>query len=206
MIIDLHRQGVSVSAIARQTGLDRKTVRRYIDRGLEPPAYGPRKPRTTLLDPFTGYLRERVSAYPALSGARLLRELRERGYPGGYTAVTDYLRDVRPPSDPSFEVRFETVPGEQGQVDFAHFQVVFADEPTTPRIVWLFSMVLGYSRLIWARFVVHQDLATVLRCHAAAFEALGGAPRELLYDRMKTAVTGDGDEGGIVYNRALRAR
>jgi hypothetical protein len=51
--------------------------------------------------------------------------------------------------------------------------------------------------------VVHQDLATVLRCHVAAFEALGGAPRELLYDRMKTAVTGPGEEGGIVYNRAL---
>ena len=203
MIIDLHRQGVSVSAIARQTGLDRKTVRRYIERGLEPPAYSPRKPRTTLLDPFTGYLRERVTAYPGLSGARLLRELKERGYGGGYTAVTDYLRDVRPPADPRFEVRFETAPGEQGQVDFAHFQVVFTDEPTTPRIVWLFSMVLGYSRLIWGRFVVHQDLATVLRCHVAAFEALGGAPREFLYDRMKTAVTGDGDEGGIVYNRAL---
>jgi len=203
MIIDLHRQGVSVSAIARQTGLDRKTVRRYIERGLEPPAYGPRRPRTTLLDPFTGYLRERVTAYPGLSGARLLRELQERGYQGGYTMVTDYLRDVRPPADPRFEVRFETAPGEQGQVDFAHFQVVFTDEPTTPRIVWLFSMVLGYSRLIWGRFVVHQDLATVLRCHVAAFEALGGAPRELLYDRMKTAVTGDGDEGGIVYNRAL---
>lgn len=71
-------------------------------------------------------------------------------------------------------------PGEQGQVDFAQFQVVFTDEPGTPRIVWLFSMVLGHSRLIWARFVVHQDLAAVLRCHMAAFEALGGAPRELL--------------------------
>jgi transposase len=204
MIMDLHRQGVSVSAIARQTGLDRKTVRRYIERGLEPPAYGPRKPRSRLLDPFLGYLRERVTAYPGLSGARLLRDLRDRGYAGGYTAVTDYLRDVRPPAAPGFEVRFETAPGEQGQVDFAHFQVVFTDEPTTPRIVWLFSMVLGYSRLIWARFVVHQDLATVLRCHVAAFEALGGAPRELLYDRMKTAVTGEGgDEGGIIYNRAL---
>jgi transposase len=51
------------------------------------------------------------------------------------------------------------------------------------RIVWLFSMVLGYSRLIWARFVVHQDLQSVLRCHIAAFEAIGGAPREILYDR-----------------------
>ena len=203
MILDLHRQGLTISEIARQCGLDRKTVRRYIGRGLEPPTFGPRKPRRTVLDPFTAYLRERVDAYPGLTGARLLRELKEFGYSGGYTAVTDFLRDVRPRSAPGFEVRFETAPGEQGQVDFAQFQVVFADEPTTPRIVWLFSMVLGYSRLIWTRFVMHQDLPTVLRCHVAAFDALGGAPRELLYDRMKTAVIRDGERDGIVYNRAL---
>ena len=203
VILDLHRQGLSISEIARQSGLDRKTVRRYIERGLEPPTYGPRKPRPRLLDPFAGYLRERVKAYPGLTGARLLRELRERGYRGGYTAVTDFLRDVRPVPDRHFEVRFETPPGEQAQVDLAQFHVVFTDEPETPRIIWLFSMVLGFSRLIWARFVVHQDLATVLRCHAAAFEALGGAPREILYDRMKTAVLGEGNHEGIVYNRAL---
>jgi transposase len=51
-------------------------------------------------------------------------------------------------------------------------------------------MVLGYSRLIWAQFVVHQDLQSVLRCHIAALEAIGGVPREILYDRMKTAVIG----------------
>ena len=180
MILDLHRQGLTVSEIARQSGFDRKTIRRYIERGLDAPSYGPRKPRQTVLDPFTVYLRERVAAFPGLTGARLLRELRERGYAGGYTAVTDFLRDVRPKATPGFEVRFETAPGKQGQVDFAQFQVVFADEPTTPRIVWLFSMVLGYSRLIWARFVMHQDLPTVLRCHVATFEAIGGAPRELL--------------------------
>ena len=203
MILDLHRQGLTVTEISRRSGLDRKTVRRYIERGLEPPTYGPRQPRPTLLDAFTGYLRERVQAYPGLTGSRLLRELKELGYEGGYTAVTDFLRDVRPRVDPRFEVRFETAPGEQGQVDFAQFNVVFTDEPTTPRIVWLFSMVLGDSRLVWARFVMHQDLATVLRCHVGAFEAFGGAPREILYDRMKTAVTGEGERDGIVYNRAL---
>lgn len=60
MILDLYRQGLSVSAIARQTGIDRKTVRKYIERGLEAPAYGPRSPRATVLDPFAAYLRERV--------------------------------------------------------------------------------------------------------------------------------------------------
>jgi transposase len=70
------------------------------------------------------------------------------------------------------------------------------------RIVWLFSFVLGHSRLIWARFVVHQDMQSVLRCHMAAFETIGGVPKEILYDRMKTAVIGEGG-GSIVYNRAL---
>ncbi|MEQ9151881.1 MAG: IS21 family transposase [Parvibaculum sp.] len=208
MILELHRQGLSVSAIARESGFDRKTVRRTIKRGLEPPRYGPRKPRPRLLDPFTTYLRERVMAWPGLTGARLTRELRELGYTGGYTAVTDYLRDIRPAPEKGYEIRFETPPGLQGQVDFAQFPVVFTDEPERSRVVWLFSLVLGHSRLIWARFVAHQDLATVLRCHVAAFEAIGGVPRELLYDRMKTAVIGEGEAGdgerrGIVYNRAL---
>jgi transposase len=203
MILDLHRQGLTVSVIARQLELDRKTVRKYIERGLEPPAYGPRRPRSRRLEPFEAYLRQRVAAYPGLNGSRLLREIRDRGYNGGYTAVTDFLREVRPAPSPSFEIRFETPPGHQGQVDFAHFQVVFTDEPSVTRIVWLFSLVLGYSRLIWSRFVMHQDLQSVLRCHLAAFAALGGVPQEILYDRMKTAVTGEDDQGHIVYNRAL---
>src|SRR6266480_4934119 len=202
MILDLHRQGLTVSAIARELGVDRKTVRRCIARGLEPPVYGPRKPRKRLIDAFVPYLRERVTAYPGLTGRRLWRELGERGYQGGYTAVTDELRDIRPASLPTFEVRFETPPGDQAQVDFAQFQVVFADEPTETRIVWLFSFVLGYSRLIWARFVLHQDMQTVLRCHMAAFAAMGGVPHEILYDRMKTAVIGEAG-GSIVYNCAL---
>src|SRR3954453_12541596 len=120
----------------------------------------------------------------------------------GLRKATDYLREVRPPEPAPFEVRFETPPGQQAQVDF---QVVFTDEPTTMRIVWLFSMVLGHSRLIWARFVLHQDLQTVLRCHMAALADLGGVPAEILYDRMKTAVAGQDDEGHVVYNPALVA-
>ena len=202
MILELHRQGLSVSAIAERTGTDRKTVRKYIARGLEAPSYGPRAPRKTQLEPYEQYLRERVQAFPSLTGRRLLRELRERGYEGCYSAVTEFLREVRPAPNPGFEVRFETPPGKQAQVDFAQFKTVFEDDPSEQRIVWLFSMVLGFSRWMWARFVTHQDLQTVLRCHMAAFEAMGGTPAEILYDRMKTAVL-DEDEGGIAYNRKL---
>ena len=204
MILDLHRQGAGVSAIARRTGLDRKTVRKVIASGLEPPVYSPRPPRVTQLQPFEPYLRERLAAVPELSGSRLLRELGALGYRGGYTAVTDLLREIRPAAPLPFELRFETPAGQQAQVDFARFETEFADEPGVVRIVWLFSLVLGHSRMMWGRFVLRQDLPTLLRCHIAAFEALGGVPQQILYDRMKTAVLGDDPEAGhIVYNRTL---
>ena len=56
MILDLHRQGLSVSAIARQLERDRKTVRKYIERGLAAPACGPREPRPSVVTPFVPYL------------------------------------------------------------------------------------------------------------------------------------------------------
>jgi transposase len=204
MILELHRQGVTISSIARRAGLDRKTVRRYIARGLEPPVYGPRKPRTTQLRRFERYLRERVAGFPQLTGRRLHRELRDLGYTGGYTILTEFLREIRPATAPEFEVRFETPPGRQAQVDFAHFRTVFTDEPGAEHVVWLFSFVLGHSRMLWGRFVLHQDLQTLLRCHAAAFEALGGVPEQVLYDRMRTVFSREDPEAGhIVYNRTL---
>jgi transposase len=207
MILELHRQGVSVTAIARRTGRDPKTVRKYIERGIEAPVYGPRSVgRPSKLAAYLDFLRERVTAFPDLSAARLTREIRELGYAGAYTAVKRYLAAIRPENGPKpYEVRFETPPGVQAQVDFARFVVEFGDDPGTSRIVWLFSLVLGHSRFIFARYVLHQDLQTLLRCHIQAFAALGGVPIEILYDRMKTAVTGEDDAGHIVYNRSLLA-
>ena len=82
LIHDLKRQGLSISAIARKVRLDRKTVRRYLERGVEPPVYGPRAPRPRHLEPYEAYLRERILSYPDLSGKRLLREIRDLGYEG----------------------------------------------------------------------------------------------------------------------------
>jgi transposase len=166
---------LSITAIARRTGRDPKTVRKYIARGLEPPAYAPRQVgRPGKLAPYLDYLRERITAFPQLTATRLTRELRERGYTGAYTAVKRSVAAIRPDSGPKpFEVRFETPAGQQAQVDFARFVTEFTDEPGVTRIVWLFSLVLGHSRHIFARFVMHQDLQTLLRCHMQAFAAIG---------------------------------
>lgn len=207
MILELHRQGLSITAIARRTGRDPKTIRKYVERGVEAPAYGPRSVgRPSKLAPFMNFLREKITAFPDLSAVRLTREIRAMGYTGAYTAVKRYLAAIRPKNGPKpFEVRFETPPGVQAQVDFARFVVEFSDDPGSKRIVWLFSLVLGHSRFLFARYVMHQDLQTLLRCHMQAFETIGGVPIEILYDRMKTAVTGEDGQGHIIYNRSLLA-
>jgi len=205
MIHDLRRQGLSVSAIALKTGLDRKTVRKQLAGGIKPPVYKSRPERPRQLAPFEPYLLERITLYPDLSGKRLLREITAMGYSGGYTAVTDYLRANRPARIKPFERHFETPAGRQAQVDFAQFRVEFTEDPGAARVFWLFSMVLGHSRWLWGRFCPTQDLQTVMRCHIDAFDAMGGAPCEVLYDRMKTAVIDEDAEGVVIYNRSLVA-
>lgn len=204
VIHQLHREGWSIAAIARHMGLDRKTVRKYLNAGLQAPVYGPRAPRPRRLDPYRDYLKARVQAHPELSAMRLLREIRAMGYEGGRTAVTDYLQQVRPAVERGYEHRFETPPGQQGQADFAHFKVTFAREPQQVRVVWLFTLVLGFSRYLFGRFVARQTLSELVRCHLRALAELGGAPREVLYDRMKAVVLGEDADGGIIYHPVMR--
>jgi hypothetical protein len=109
LIHDLKTQCLSVFAIARKVGCDRKTMRKYLDCGLEAPFYGPRQPRARVIEPFEDYLRERIQAFPDLSGARLLREIRALGYDGGYTAVTDFVRKVRPPKQTLIRLLFDAL-------------------------------------------------------------------------------------------------
>lgn len=69
-----------------------KTIRKYL--GKEPgtaPTYGPRAPRPSKLDGYKPYLDERLQV-GVWNAVVLLRELRERGYGGRYTILTDYLR------------------------------------------------------------------------------------------------------------------
>ena len=203
MIHQLREQGLTICEIARRMRVDRKTVRRYLQHGVEQPRYGPRAPRPQKLDPYRAYLRGRLAKCPQLSAMRLLREIRDLGYQGGRTAVTDFVAAVRPREATSFEHRFETAPGEQAQVDFAQFKVVFAEQPEQVQVVWLFSMVLGHCRYLFGRFVMRANLEAVVGWHVAAFAEFAGVPREVLYDRMKTVVLGEDDEGEIRYHPTL---
>jgi len=155
-------RGTSKSALARQFGVSRDTIHRWIrdgdlDRDLEtmPVRYGPRAPVPTKLDAYKPIIETRLAAYPALSAARLLEEIRAAGYAGGYSQLKAFVRQVRPTAAPEPVIRFETPAGRQAQVDFAHFRFAWG-------VRYALLVVLGYSRLLWCRFYARQDMATLI--------------------------------------------
>jgi transposase len=89
-VVELKRQGLSIRAISRLTGYDRKTINRYLAEPSSRPVYGPRVVATSRLEPFKAYLKERLQA-GVWNAAVLLRELRERNYNGGYTILKESL-------------------------------------------------------------------------------------------------------------------
>jgi transposase len=104
---------------------------------------------------YEAYVRERLTAFP---GCPFPTAARDPAFAlqRGRTMLGDFVREVRPVATPAFEVRFKTEPGQQAQLDFAHFKVVFDNEPEQDRVVWLFPLVLDRSRYLFARFCRHQ--------------------------------------------------
>ena len=104
MILDLHRQGLSVTAIARRTGRDPKTIRKYIERGLDPAGLHPFHAAGVLQLPRRSWLRERLGRRyltgnsSSLEGSLFggFREVREAGQRGVPTALrgTERQRDL----------------------------------------------------------------------------------------------------------------
>jgi transposase len=194
MIKHLKQQGLSIRAIARQLSLDRNTVRRALRRdGL--PKYTRTTPRASKLDPYKPYLEHRLAECPELTAVRLYQEIQAQGYPGRSSILRDFLRPLRQDHRRwgQLTVRFETAPGEQGQIDWGHFGTILHQGQRCP--LYGFVMVLGYSRALFLHFTTSQRLETFLRCHLLAFEAFGGYPRELLYDNAKTVVLARPDLG-----------
>jgi transposase len=195
-------QGGSKSALARQLGISRETIHRWIrdgdlDRDLDttPPRYGPRPAVPTKLDAYKDIITTRLAAYPELSAVRLLAEIRAAGYTGGYSQLKAFVRQVRPTPAPEPVVRFETPAGKQAQVDFARFTFPFG-------VRYALLVVLGYSRLLWCRFYPRQDMRTLVSGLEDAFRYFGGVPRELLFDQMKAVITRDLrlEGGALIHN------
>lgn len=177
----LKKQGRSIRQIAREMGMARNTVRRYL-REQRTVRYGPRQPRPGKLDPYKAFLQERIGqARPDwIPATVLLREIRAAGYDGGISQLKAYLAPLKAVA-PEPVVRFETEPGRQMQADFTVIR------RRRDRLS-AFVATLGYSRVTFVRFTDQEDFPIWRECLQAAFEYFGGVPQEVLFDNAKPVI------------------
>lgn len=178
----LKRQGLSLRRIAAEVGCAVNTVRSHLARGSAP-KYERKVSRPTKLGPHEAYLRERqaAAAPERIPATVLLREITERGYGGGMSQLRAFMRSLRTPTPAEPLVRFETQMGEQLQVDWVEFR-------RGGKALYAFCATLGYSRASYVEFVGDMKVETLIGCHERAFAMLGGVPRSILYDNMKTVI------------------
>ena len=179
----LHQQGMSQRAIAKEMGISRNTVKKYLERDIEQPTYSKRAKTGSILDPYKPFLHSRIAqAAPIhLSGEVLFREMKELGYTGSLSLLRQYLYEYRGKSEPQPIVRFETEPGKQMQVDWG--QLRGGKSP-----LHAFIAVLGYSRAMFVMITDNMRYETFEQCQRQAFEYFQGVPQQVWYDNMKTVV------------------
>jgi transposase len=182
----LARQGYTYAEIGRLVGRDWRTVKRYVEQGVQP-AYRRRR-MPSKLDPFKALVDQWLAGEPRLLATRIHQDLvRDYGFDGAYNTVRRYVERSRPRPPRPPEERFETAPGFQAQVDWSHEEPIRTSSGLELPL-YCFHMVLGHSRDSFCALTGSQDLVTFWACHRAAFTHFGGIPRQLLYDRTKTVV------------------
>lgn len=172
--------------IARHLGIHRDTVLGALRRSAVTVARSKR--RSSKLDPFEGFVRDTFERYPKVPASVVWRMITARGYSGSESHFRRWVRqrELRPRRKAEAFLELRTLPGEQGQVDWASFGKVHVAGGM--RLLSAFLMVLSYSRRIFARFFFDQKMGSFLEGHALAFEHFGRVPRSLLYDNLKSAV------------------
>jgi len=179
-----HAEKWKIGTIADQLGVHHSTVERVLTEDGVPRHY--RRRRGSKLDPFLPFIIQTLEWYPRLPASRLYYMAYERGYRGSQSHFRRIVARERPRPPAEAYLRLKTLPGEQAQVDWAHFGKVTIGR--AERRLMAFVMVLSYSRRIFLRFYLDAQMSNFLRGHIAAFEAWQGVPRELWYDNLKSVV------------------
>jgi len=199
------QQGQSNRQIARDLGVNRKTVDRYRAWAVEQELLEAPLPSLGDLHQLLEATLKRSSPPQNASTVEPYRELveklrregveiaairerlKERGYTGSYASVHRFVRRLEP-SMPDVAVRVETRPGEEAQVDFGYAGKMIEPETGELRKAWAFVMSLSWSRHMYPEFVFDQRVETWLRLHRNAFAFFGGVPERIVMDNLKAAI------------------
>lgn len=171
-----------VGTIAQELGVHPDAVRNALELQL---LGGAQPVRPSMVDPYLEFIRQTLDQHPRLRATRIYQMARDRGYSGSVVQLRRAVSRLRPQIREPF-LRLTTFPGEQAQVDWAHFGHVLVGRAR--RALSCFVMTLSYSRALYLEFFFDQTTENFLRGHVHAFEAWNGQPRLILYDNLKSAV------------------
>lgn len=174
-----------VGTIAAQLGVHPDVVRRLAGL-LSPKRRLPSQP--SLVSPFVDFIDAQLALYPTLRATRIYDMVVARGYDGSVRTVRGHVACVRPRRRREAFVRTETLIGEQAQIDWAYVGTVRVDGGE--RALWLFVMVLSWSRGMWGEFVLDISAHSLARSLCAATTFFGGTARQWLFDNPKIVVLG----------------
>jgi len=136
-----HTEHWPIGTIATQLRVHHTTVRRVLAATGMPTAQ--KTVRPSMVEPYLTFIVETLTKFPTLRASRLYQMVRERGYPG----ATDHFRTIvarlRPRPAGEAYLRLRTLPGEQAQVDWAHFGKLTMGRAVRPLMA--FVMVLSYT-------------------------------------------------------------
>lgn len=179
-----HSEHWPVGTIATQLRVHHSTVRRVLAQAGVPAVR--RSARPSIVEPYLAFIAETLTQYPTLRASRLYTMVRSRGYPGAPDHFRALVARLRPRPAAEAYLRLRTLPGEQGQVDWAHFGKLSVGRAVRPLMA--FVMVLSYSRMLFLRFYFDAAMSNFLRGHVEAFGFFNALPRVLLYDNLRSAV------------------
>ncbi len=179
-----HTEHWPIGTIATQLRVHHGTVRRVLAQAGVPVA--PKTMRPSMVEPYLAFIAETLAKYPTLRASRLFAMVRERGYPGAPDHFRAIVARLRPRPAAEAYLRLRTLPGEQGQTDWAHFGKLTIGRAVRPLMA--FVMVLSYSRHLFLRFYLGAAMNYFIRGHVEAFTWYQAVPRVLLYDNLKSAV------------------
>lgn len=184
-IVRLYRaEDWPVGTIATQLGVHHSVVERVV--GLQVPPALPNDSCPLLIERFKGFIKETLDQYPKLCGSRVFDMIVTRGYEGSARTVRRHLTQVRPMPKREAYLRVDPLIGEQAQIDWAYVGTV--DVPGGKRSLWLFVIVLAWSRAQWGEFVFDLTSESLLRSLVRAAAFFGGTCRQWLFDNPKTVV------------------
>lgn len=179
-----HSEHWPVGTIAAQLRVHHNTVRRVLAQAGVPVAC--KAVRASIVEPYMAFIVQTLSKYPTLRASRLYAMVRERGYPGAPDHFRAIVARLRPRPAAEAYLRLRTLPGEQGQADWAHFGKIMIGRAVRPLMA--FVMVLSYSRYLFLRFYLGASMSEFIRGHVEAFGWFNAVPRVVLYDNLKSAV------------------